>query len=110
MSLFAAANIGQALEGFRNRGYARLGGLILNRRDVPEEEQKVEALAECLHTGIVGRLPRSPLVQEAEEAGRCVLEAFPDSPMADRYRALADRIMETVQEAGTKNAALQGHR
>lgn len=93
MSLFAAANIGKALEGFRNRGYARLGGVILNRRDVPEEEAKVTELAGCLHTQIAGRLPRSPLVQQAEEMGKCVLEAFPASEMADEYRRLADRVI-----------------
>lgn len=40
MAIHAAANIAMAVENFKNRGYAGLGGLILNRRDVPREEEK----------------------------------------------------------------------
>ena len=45
MAIHAAANIAMAVENFKNRGYAGLGGLILNRRDVPREEEKVAELA-----------------------------------------------------------------
>ena len=34
MALYAAANIGTAVEQFKRRSYARLGGIILNRRNV----------------------------------------------------------------------------
>ena len=64
MALHAAANIAMALDHFKDRGYARLGGLILNRRDVPREEEKVEELAEDLHSAIIGSLHRSETVQE----------------------------------------------
>ncbi len=57
MALHAAANIAMALDNFKDRGYARLGGLILNRRDVPREEEKVAELAEDLHSTIIGSLP-----------------------------------------------------
>ena len=40
MALHAAANIAMAVENFRGRGYASLGGLILNRRNVKNEEEK----------------------------------------------------------------------
>ncbi len=40
MSIHAGANIAMALERFQNRGYAKLGGFILNRRNVPREEEK----------------------------------------------------------------------
>ena len=43
MALYAATNIAEAVDTFAERGYAKLGGLILNRRDVPEEREKVEA-------------------------------------------------------------------
>ena len=46
MAIHAAANIAQAVENFRERGYARLGGIILNKRDVPREEEKVLEYAE----------------------------------------------------------------
>lgn len=40
MAIHAAANIAMAVENFRNRGYAQMGGLILNRRNVKREEEK----------------------------------------------------------------------
>lgn len=40
MAIYAAANIGLAVENFKERGYAQLGGLILNRRNVKREEER----------------------------------------------------------------------
>ena len=93
MALFAAANIALALENFKGRGYAELGGIILNRRDVAGEEKKVSALAAELGTKVIGTLSRSSLVPEAEERGKCLLEAFPESGIAQEYRKLAERII-----------------
>ena len=58
MSIYAAANIAMAVETFRQRGYASLGGLILNRRNVPDELEKVQTLADDLHTQIIADLRR----------------------------------------------------
>ena len=79
MAIHAAANIATAVETFAERGYARLGGIILNARDVPREAAKVEELACDLNTTIVGRLPRSAEVQEADALGLTVLEHAPSS-------------------------------
>ncbi|MBQ2545686.1 MAG: AAA family ATPase, partial [Clostridia bacterium] len=54
MSIHAAANIAVAVEGFGNRGYADFAGLILNRRNVKNEEEKVEELARDIGSKIVG--------------------------------------------------------
>lgn len=67
MAIHAAANIAMAVDNFKNRGYAELGGLILNRRDVPREEEKVEELADDFQTTIVGTLSHSEQVILAEE-------------------------------------------
>lgn len=96
MSIHAAANIGMAVDGFRDRGYAKFGGLILNRRNVKMEEEKVMELANDLNTAVVGSLDRSDTVLEAEELGKTVLEAFPDSEMAKQYRILANQVLAAV--------------
>jgi len=93
MAIHAAANIAMAVDNFRGRGYAQLGGLILNRRDVKNEEEKVLELARDIGSHITGTLSRSATVQAAEELNRTVIEAFPDSAMAQEYRELAKRIM-----------------
>ncbi len=92
MSIYAAANIAMAISNFRNRGYADLAGLILNRRDVPREEEKVKELCADLQTEIIGDIGRSLLIPEAEETGRILLEAEPDSRPAEQFRALADAL------------------
>lgn len=46
-----------AVQNFKNRGYASLGGIILNRRNVKREEEKVQELAEDFQTTIIGNFP-----------------------------------------------------
>ena len=98
MAIHAGANIAMAVENFRNRGYASLGGIILNRRNVPREEEKVQELAEDFHTKVIGTLSRSELVPEAEVLGKTLLEVYPDSEMAEEYRTLAEQILEACRE------------
>lgn len=93
MAIHAAANIAMAVENFKGRGYASLGGLILNRRNVKNEEEKVQELAEDVGSSIVGALSYSETVHAAEELNQTVIEAFPDSEMAGEYRLLAARLL-----------------
>lgn len=93
MAIHAAANIAMAVENFRDRGYAELGGLILNRRNVKNEMEKVEELAGDINSTITGTLSRSQTVQDAEALCKTVIEAFPESEMAREYRKLAEEIM-----------------
>ena len=94
MAIHAAANIAMAVENFKGRGYAALGGVILNRRNVKNEDEKVQELAEDIHSEIIGTLSRSDTVQEAEDLKKTVVEAFPESAMAAQYRALARVMLE----------------
>ena len=94
MAIHAAANIAMAVENFGDRGYAKLGGLILNRRNVKNEEEKVAELADDFHTSVIAALDRSDTVQEAEALGKTVIEAFPESGMAGQYRTLASTLLD----------------
>ena len=97
MAIHAAANIAMAIDGFKGRGYAGLGGIILNRRNVKDEEAKVSELAKDIQSEIIGTLSRSSLVQEAEDLGKTVVEAFSDSEMAGEYRTLAKKILKICE-------------
>lgn len=92
MAIHAAANISMAIDNFKERGYATLGGIILNHRNVKNELEKVQELCTDINTEIVGALSRCELVTDAEEMHKTVIEAFPDSEMAQQYRALAEKI------------------
>lgn len=94
MSLYAATNITRAIESFGNRGYARLRGLILNAKNIENEEMLVSQAASEMDTQILYRLPRDPMVQQAEAQGKTVTEAFPESPMAAHYHALATLLLQ----------------
>ena len=98
MAIHAAANIAMAVENFKNRGYAKMGGIILNRRNVKHEEEKVQELCEDIHSRVIGRLSRSETVTDAEELAMTVLEAQPDSEMAAEYRRLAEQILAVCRE------------
>ena len=89
MAIHAAANIAMAVQNFKNRGYAGLGGLILNHRDVPREEEKVSELADDFQTAVIGTLSHSSQVALAEEQQKTLMECYPESEMAEEYRALA---------------------
>ena len=94
MAIHAAANIAVALDGFKDRGYASLGGIILNHRNVRDEDAKVAELASDINTEVIGELTRSETVTDAEDLGKTVIEAFPESAMADEYRALAMKLAD----------------
>ena len=100
MSIHAAANIAMAIDNFKNRGYASLGGLILNRRNVKREDEKVAELADDFKTSVVGTLSRSEQVLLADEKQQILLEVFPDSEMADEYRKLAEQILAVCEVRG----------
>lgn len=97
MSIYAAANIATAIENFKNRGYASLGGFILNKRNVPNEDEKVAKLAQDFSSAIIGTISRSELVQLAEDQHMCLLEAYPDSEQAENYRQVAENILRISQ-------------
>lgn len=98
MSLFAANNIASALKNFQARNYAKLGGYILNRRNIPDEYEHAALLAEKTGGKIIADLPRSETVSNAEALGKTVIEAFPDSEMAAAYRNLADAVLEVCRD------------
>lgn len=98
MAIHAAANIAMAVDNFKNRGYAGLGGFILNRRDVPREEEKVEELAEDFRTSVIGTLSHSEQVPLSEEQKKTLMECYPNSAMAEEYRTLAKQMYAICRE------------
>ncbi|MBR0092733.1 MAG: AAA family ATPase [Lachnospiraceae bacterium] len=95
MALFAAHNIAQAIRNFGKRGYAQLGGLILNARNVENEREIVDKACAEIETEVVQYIPRSPEIQEAEGRGGTVFEFLDDtSEMKKVYAALAEEILK----------------
>ncbi|MFR4365565.1 MAG: AAA family ATPase [Intestinibacter bartlettii] len=94
MAIHAAINIATAIDNFKDRGYASLGGVILNKRNVKNEEEKVNEFIENIDSKLVGTLDRDEIVVVSEEDKKTVLEAFPESLMAKEYEVLADNLLK----------------
>ena len=93
MALLAARNIILALRNFADRNYAELGGLILNCRDMDDEEQRVRDFAEEMETEIVGVIPRDTDIHKHEERGMTIVEGDRDHPTSARFFDLARTIL-----------------
>ena len=92
MSMYAASNISTAINQFKNRGYARLKGLILNAKNVENEVELVEKLATEIDSQIFHYIPRDKDVQLSENDGKTVIEKIKESQMANVYLELATKL------------------
>ena len=99
MALYAANNICMAVKNFEDRGYAHVGGIILNKRNVVGEEEKVEAFAEEKGIDIIARIPRSDDITRCEDVGKTCVEGAPESDAAVEFVKLAKKLLD---EEGSK--------
>ena len=107
MSLHAALNIATAIDNFKNRGYATLGGVILNKRNIKNEEEKVNEFIKNINSKLIGTLDRDEIVVVAEENKKTVLESFPESNMAKEYEILADNLLKSFGYKISKDKKLR---
>ncbi|MTH06374.1 AAA family ATPase [Turicibacter sanguinis] len=96
MSMYAASNISTAINQFKNRGYARLKGLILNAKNVENEVELVEKLAIEIDSQIFHYIPRDKDVQLSENDGKTVIEKIKESQMANVYLELATKLTQAI--------------
>ncbi len=94
MALYAANNIQSAVKNFEDRSYARVRGIIMNRRNVEGEEEKVRAFAESAGLEIVADIPRSQDIIRCEDKGMTVIEGAPGCEAAECFTALAKKLIE----------------
>jgi nitrogenase iron protein NifH len=104
MSLFAASNIKRAIDRFQDYGYAALKGLILNAKNIADEEEIVQKAALELTTEICAHIPRDPHVQLAENDGQTVVARYPDAPAGAAYRALAAVVAQAARDGAPQNS------
>ncbi len=92
MAMYAANNICKGIVKFAEAGVVRLGGLICNSRNVDNEKEMIEALADQLGTQMIHFIPRDNVVQRAEINRKTVIDYEPENAQADEYRTLAKKI------------------
>ena len=92
LSLYAANNICKGIGEFATKGGSPLGGIVYNVRGVLDEEDVVYDFAERIGTRVIGKVPNSSLIAEAEVEGKTVFEDTNNSDIANLFRELAVRI------------------
>ena len=92
MALYAANNLFRGIQKYSKSGGALLGGVIANSINTGYARDIVDDFVDRTQTQVVGYVPRSVTVAQAELAGKTTIEAAPDSEQAGIYRALARRI------------------
>lgn len=89
LSLYAANNICKGISEFATKGGSPLGGIVYNVRGVLDEEDVVYDFAERIGTRVIGKVPNSSLIAEAEVEGKTVFEDTNNSDIANLFRELA---------------------
>ncbi len=93
MALYAANNINSAVKNFEDRSYARVRGIIMNRRNVEGEEEKIRAFADGAGLEIIADIPRSADIIKYEDMGKTVIEGDPECETARRFTELAKKLL-----------------
>ncbi len=100
MALYAANNINEAVRNFADRGYARVRGIVMNRRNIPDEEAKVRAFAQRAGLPIVADVPRSDDINRYEEQGMTVIEGDRTLPVSQVFIELAKKLLADKNDTG----------
>ena len=98
MALYAANNIYQAVKNFEDRSYARIRGVILNRRNVPDEEEKVRRFADENGIEVVADMPRCNDIPHYEDEGMTVIEGDPNLPISRKFIELASLLLKDEED------------
>lgn len=93
MALYAANNIYTAVQNFEDRGYASVRGIIMNRRNVEREEEKVQAFAGKCGLEILADIPRSDDIIHYEDEGKTVIEGDQSLAISQKYIDLAKTLL-----------------
>lgn len=91
MAIYAANNILRGLSHYSGEG-PRAGGILFNSRGLEEEDERVARFAEAVGLPVLVKIPRDEVFPQAENQGKCVVEAYPDSPVAKLFGELAEKI------------------
>jgi nitrogenase iron protein NifH len=93
MALFAAGNIIEAVDTFRERNGIELLGIILNKRNVEKEEKMVRTFAERCGADILGVVERDKNIQLFENKNQTVIEGDPKLPISRTFMSIATSLL-----------------
>ncbi len=104
MSLIAANNIKTAIDNFADRDYASLRGVILNRRNIENEEEIVQSFVSKANTTLLGDIPRDKHIQTYEHENQTVIQGNVELPISQVFMGIAGEIAGDVEKRRIKSA------
>ena len=97
MSLYAADNVIEAVRINKNPNIAKLKGLILNKKNIENEDEIVNRFCKQKGVDLIATIERSPDIQEAEKENCTVVLKLPESKISEIYIKLA-KFIEGINE------------
>lgn len=95
MAIFAAGNIKMAIDNFKERNNVNLLGVILNKRNVENEEKIVNDFIEKIDSNLIGVVPRDGNIQKFENNNMTVIEGDKDLDISKKIREIALKIIRS---------------
>ena len=96
MSLYAANNICEAVKSFNTKKYASVKGLILNKKGIENEFDKVKKASDEMNVKVFFQLERDKNIQLAEDNNKTVVEYDKNLKISKSYFELADKIISEL--------------
>ena len=92
MSLYAANNILRGIRNYDGDELRRVAGIVFNRRDVTDEEERVRRFASAVNLPVFLDVPRSNAFANAERAHATVVELGEDERLCALFADAARRL------------------
>ena len=93
MAIYAANNICRGIAKYAQENEVRLAGIIYNGRSGCSDPKRVKRFAEAIGTQVIGCVPMSGQIGQAEIARKTVVEMASDCEAALAFRAIADKMI-----------------
>jgi nitrogenase iron protein NifH len=103
MALYAAQNIKWAIDTFSVRNNVSLLGIILNKRNIVDEEEILEEFVGMNETKLLGIIPRDPHVQAYENKNMTVIEGDPNLEVSKKIFEIARSIIKMEVKSDDTN-------
>ena len=98
-SIYAANNLFKAIVRFAEKGGGRLAGLIANHVNTSEEREVVDDFAAKAKTRVIEYIPYSEEMFMSDLQGKTILEANPESELANLFRSMASEVILSEEKA-----------
>ena len=95
MALYSGNNIALAAKGLKDSGTSNvsIAGIVANLRGIDREEEIIEEFSKRVNIPILVTIPRDPeTFRKAEQIGKPIVDAFPDSEITKRFFTLVDKL------------------